>query len=408
MPLASGPGPGMVARESEPMMLHDKPTDHPKDLPEKVGVLLLNLGTPDATDYWSMRRYLKEFLSDRRVIEVNRALWWVILNGIILQTRPQKSGRGYDKIWDREANDSPLRVITRRQAEKLQARFADHPDVVVEFAMRYGNPSTKSVLEKMQKAGCQKILLVPLYPQYSATTTATANDKAFDALKAMRWQPAVRTAPAYFDDPAYIKALGDSIREGVAKLDFTPDLVITSYHGMPVEYLQRGDPYHCQCFKTTRLLREYLGWEKDRLMVTFQSRFGPTEWLQPYTDKTLEALDMAADRAFIMTNFVDFDSEYGHRRDVPGYAAALEQFDARLPELIARLRHDDLLVLTADHGNDPTWPGTDHTREQVPILVFSPALPMGEIGIRPTFADIGESIAAWLGLPPGRHGKSFL
>ena len=252
-------------------------------------MLLLNLGTPDGTDYWSVRRYLKEFLSDPRVIETNKLLWWPILNFIILSFRPQKSGHAYAQIWDKEKNESPLRVITREQTESLAERLGGD-GVMVEFAMRYGNPSTRSVLEKMQAAGCQKILLVPLYPQYSATTTATANDKAFEALRHMRWQPAVRTAPAYFEDPDYIAALGNSIRDGVAKLDFEPDLVITSYHGMPVEYLQRGDPYHCQCFKTTRLVREYLGWDKDRLMVTFQSRFGPTEWLQPYTDKTLEAL----------------------------------------------------------------------------------------------------------------------
>jgi protoporphyrin/coproporphyrin ferrochelatase len=265
------------------------PPDHPPVHQQKIGVLLLNLGTPDATDYWSVRRYLKEFLSDPRVIETNKLIWWPILNLVILSFRPQKSGHAYAQIWDKEKNESPLRVITREQTEALAQRLAGD-GVMVEFAMRYGNPSTQSVLEKMQKAGCQKILLVPLYPQYSATTTATANDKAFDALKTMRWQPAVRTAPAYFDDPAYIRALGDSIREGVEKLDFEPDLVITSYHGMPVEYLKRGDPYHCQCFKTTRLVRDYLGWEKERLMVTFQSRFGPAEWLQPYTDKTLEAL----------------------------------------------------------------------------------------------------------------------
>lgn len=265
------------------------PPNHPAVPTQKVGVLLLNLGTPDATDYWSVRRYLKEFLSDPRVIETNKFLWWPILNLVILSFRPQKSGHAYEQIWDKERNESPLRVITRAQTENLAQRLSGD-GVMVEYAMRYGNPSTQSVLEKMQKAGCQKILLVPLYPQYSATTTATANDKAFDALKTMRWQPAVRTAPAYFDDPAYIRALGDSIRDGVAKLDFEPDVVITSYHGMPVEYLQKGDPYHCQCFKTTRLVREYLGWEKDKLMVTFQSRFGPTEWLQPYTDKTLEAL----------------------------------------------------------------------------------------------------------------------
>jgi ferrochelatase len=266
------------------------PADHPFVQKPKIGVVLLNLGTPDATDYWSVRRYLKEFLSDPRVIETPKWLWWPILNLVILSFRPQKSGHAYAQIWDKDKNESPLRVITRAQTEALAARLAGHGDIVVDFAMRYGNPSTRSVLEKMQAAGCQKILLVPLYPQYSATTTATANDKAFDALRDMRWQPAVRTAPAYFDDAKYIESLGNSIRDGVAALDFEPDLVITSYHGMPVEYLERGDPYHCQCLKTTRLVREHLGWDKSRIMVTFQSRFGPTKWLEPYTDVTLEAL----------------------------------------------------------------------------------------------------------------------
>jgi len=271
-------------------MLHEKPTDHPAAPTDKIGVLLLNLGTPDATDYWSMRRYLKEFLSDRRVIEVNRALWWVILNGIILSVRPKKSGHGYDKIWDREANDSPLRVIGRRQAEKLAARLGKHPEVIVDFAMRYGNPSTEARLKALIEEGCRRILLVPLYPQYSAPTTATANDKAFDVLKSLRWQPAIRTAPAYFDDPVYIAALAKSIDEGVKALDFVPDLVITSYHGMPVSYLLAGDPYHCQCLKTTRLVREHLGWPEEKLMVSFQSRFGNEEWLKPYTAETLMAL----------------------------------------------------------------------------------------------------------------------
>ena len=266
------------------------PANHPPVQQPKIGVVLLNLGTPDATDYWSVRRYLKEFLSDPRVIETPKWLWWPLLNLVILSFRPQKSGHAYAQIWDKEKNESPLRVITRDQTEALAARLAGHDNIVVDFAMRYGNPSTQSVLEKMQKAGCQKILLVPLYPQYSATTTATANDKAFEALAEMRWQPAVRTAPAYFEDAKYIETLGNSIRDGVAALDFEPDLVITSYHGMPVEYLERGDPYHCQCFKTTRLVREYLGWEKSRIMVTFQSRFGPTKWLEPYTDVTLGAL----------------------------------------------------------------------------------------------------------------------
>jgi protoporphyrin/coproporphyrin ferrochelatase len=265
------------------------PPDHPFVKEPKIGVLLLNLGTPDGTDYWNVRRYLKEFLSDPRVIETNKLLWWPILNFVILSFRPQKSGHAYAQIWDKERNESPLRVITRDQAESLAQRLGGE-DIVVEYAMRYGNPSTEDVLRKMQQQGCQKILLVPLYPQYSATTTATANDKAFDALKKMRWQPAVRTAPAYFEDAKYIETLANSIRDGVAALDFEPDLVITSYHGMPVDYLKKGDPYHCQCYKTTRLVREYLDWPKEKLMVTFQSRFGPTEWLQPYTDKTLEAL----------------------------------------------------------------------------------------------------------------------
>ena len=265
------------------------PPDHPTVKSRKIGVLLLNLGTPDATDYWSVRRYLKEFLSDPRVIETPKWMWWPILNLAILSFRPQKAGANYARIWDKEKNESPLRVITRAQAEKLGAAMAGE-DVIVEYGMRYGNPSTQSAIEKLQAQGCDRILLFPLYPQYSATTTATANDKAFLALKDVRWQPAVRTVPAYFAEEIYIEALAKSIKEGVEALDFVPDLVITSYHGMPKEYLEKGDPYHCQCFKTTRLVREKLGWPEDRLMVTFQSRFGPTEWLQPYTDETLKSL----------------------------------------------------------------------------------------------------------------------
>lgn len=271
-------------------MTDNSPSGHPPVSPRKIGVLLLNLGTPDATDYWSVRRYLKEFLSDPRVIETNPLIWWPLLNGVILSVRPQKSGANYARIWDKAENDSPLRVITRRQTEKLAQRLADHQGIIVDFAMRYGNPSTQSRMEALRAAGCDRILLLPLYPQYSATTTATANDKAFTALAKMRWQPAVRTAPAYFDDPFYIETLARSIEDGVAALDFVPDLVITSYHGMPVSYLERGDPYYCQCHKTTRLVQERLGWPKEKLMVTFQSRFGPTKWLEPYTDQTLMAL----------------------------------------------------------------------------------------------------------------------
>lgn len=271
-------------------MSNPLPANHPSVKKPKIGVVLLNLGTPDATDYWSVRRYLGEFLSDPRVIETPKWLWWPILNLAILSFRPQKSGHAYAQIWDKERNESPLRVITRAQTEALAERLSGDEEIVVDFAMRYGNPSTKSVLEKLREQGCQKILLVPLYPQYSATTTATANDKAFDALRTMRWQPAIRTAPAYFEDAKYIETLGNSIRDGVAALDFEPDVVLTSYHGMPKEYLERGDPYYCQCQKTTRLVREYLGWDESKLMVTFQSRFGPTEWLQPYTDTTLASL----------------------------------------------------------------------------------------------------------------------
>lgn len=269
-------------------MAPELPPGHPPIRTPKVGVLLLNLGTPDATDYWSMRRFLSEFLSDQRVIETNPLFWQPLLQGVILSVRPQKSGANYKRIWDYQAGDSPLRVISRQQASKLQERLGG--EAMVEIGMRYGNPSTEAGIKALQDAGCQKILLAPLYPQYSATTTGTANDKAFDVLKTLRWQPAIRTLPPYFDTPAYIEALAKSIADGVAKLDFTPDVILTSYHGMPVEYLDKGDPYHCQCLKTTRLVREYLGWPEEKLKVTFQSRFGPSEWLQPYTDKTLEAL----------------------------------------------------------------------------------------------------------------------
>lgn len=266
----------------------EKPADHPRFPAPRIGVLLLNLGTPDGTSYWPMRRYLSEFLSDKRVIEANPLIWQPILQGVILSTRPQASGANYERIWDKEAGDSPLRVITQRQVDKLQVRLGE--GVLVDYGMRYGNPSTASRIEAMQKAGCQKILLAPLYPQYSATTTATANDKAFATLAQMRWQPAVRTLPAYFDTPAYIAALAKSIEQGVAALSFEPDVVLTSYHGMPQSYLERGDPYYCQCLKTTRLVNETLGWEPGKIRVTFQSRFGPTEWLKPYTADTIEEL----------------------------------------------------------------------------------------------------------------------
>ena len=266
------------------------PPSHPSVPSRRIGVLLVNLGTPDATDYWSMRRYLKEFLSDRRVIEENRLKWWLVLNLIILTFRPARKGRDYDKIWNRERNESFLKTITRSQSDKLGAALANDPRLLVDWAMRYGNPSIRSKLDAMQAAGCDRILLVPLYPQYAAATSATVCDKAFEALATMRWQPALRVAPAYYDEPVYIEALAASIEDNLAKLTFKPEVIIASFHGMPEEYLEKGDPYYCQCHKTARLLRERLKLDDKQLMLTFQSRFGPAEWLKPYTDVTVKSL----------------------------------------------------------------------------------------------------------------------
>lgn len=266
------------------------PSDHPPVRIGKVGVLLVNLGTPDGTDYAPMRRYLKEFLSDKRVIEWPRALWYPILYGIVLNTRPKKSGAAYAQIWNREKNESPLRTFTWAQGEKLAEALAGHPQVHVDWAMRYGQPSIEEVTKRMIAEGCDRIVMFPLYPQYSATTTATVNDRFFEVLQGLRWQPAIRTVPPYHDEPVYIEALARSIENHLATLYFEPEKVIASYHGIPQSYFAKGDPYHCHCHKTTRLLEQRLGWEKGRLMTCFQSRFGPEEWLQPYTDKTVEQL----------------------------------------------------------------------------------------------------------------------
>ena len=256
----------------------------------KIGVLLVNLGTPDGTDYWSVRRYLKEFLSDRRVIETNRALWWVILNFIVLTVRPPRSGAKYRSVWNEELDESPLRTITRAQCEKVASALAARSAVVVDWAMRYGNPSIASRIEALVAQGCERLLVFPLYPQYSASTTASVNDKAFDALRAMRYQPAVRTVPAYPDDPIYVAALAESIRSHLASLDWEPEAILASFHGLPKSYVDRGDPYRDQCALTTERMREALGPLGAKLKLTFQSRFGREEWLQPYTDKTVEAL----------------------------------------------------------------------------------------------------------------------
>ena len=266
------------------------PDGHPPVASGKVGVLLVNLGTPDATDKASMRRYLGEFLSDRRVIETPRAIWLPILYGIILNTRPGKVGKAYRTIWNAELDESYLRTYTRNQSDRLAKALAGHAEIEVDWAMRYGKPAIVETLSAMKQRGCERILVFPLYPQYSAATTATVNDKAFEALVKMRWQPALRTVPPYHDDPAYIEAVSSSIEAHIAGLGWQPEVVLASFHGLPKSYFEKGDPYHCHCMKTARLVRERLGWPEDRLMVTFQSRFGPQEWLQPYTDKTVEKL----------------------------------------------------------------------------------------------------------------------
>jgi ferrochelatase len=258
----------------------------------RVGVLLIALGTPDGTSYWPMRRYLNEFLSDRRVIEANRALWWFILNCIILVKRPVASGAKYRSIWNEERNESPLRTITRSQAEKVSEILGPR-GIKVDWAMRYGNPSIAARIDALMAENCDRLLAFPLYPQYSASTTATANDKVFDALKALRAQPALRTVPPYPRDPVYIAALADSIRTHLRTLDFAPEAILASFHGMPQDYIDKGDPYQSQCVATTEALREALGPLGEKVKLTFQSRFGRAEWLKPYTDKTVEALAQA-------------------------------------------------------------------------------------------------------------------
>jgi protoporphyrin/coproporphyrin ferrochelatase len=265
------------------------PPGHPPVPRGRTGVLLLNLGTPDGTDYASMRRYLKEFLSDRRVIETNPVLWWLILNGIILNVRPKKSGHAYEQIWNKELNESPLRTITRSQSDLL-AKGALGDKIVFDWAMRYGSPAAAEKIQALKNKGCERILLFPLYPQYSAATTATALDKCYDVLKTMRWQPAIRTVPPYYGHPAHIEALAQSLTAHLATLDWQPDLVVASFHGLPKEYFDKGDPYHCHCMKTARLLAERMKLPREKVMPVFQSRFGKAEWLQPYAQQTIEEL----------------------------------------------------------------------------------------------------------------------
>jgi protoporphyrin/coproporphyrin ferrochelatase len=268
-----------------------RPADHPQVSCGAVGVLIVNLGTPDATDAKSVRRYLREFLHDKRVIEQDTITWKFILNAIILPLRPGRKGLDYQKIWNNEKNESPLKTITHSQADKLTAALAPHGNrIVVDWAMRYGNPSMRSRLDALMSQGCDRILVVPLYPQYAAATSATVCDEAFRTLMKMRWQPALRVAPPYFDDPGYIDALATSLDAHLKTLPFTPEVIIASFHGIPQDYFDKGDPYYCHCAKTTRLLRERLRLDDSRLLMTFQSRFGRAEWLKPYTDATIKAL----------------------------------------------------------------------------------------------------------------------
>ena len=269
-----------------------RPDVHPPVRSGRVGVLLMNLGTPEGTGYWPMRRYLKEFLSDRRVIEVSRLIWWPVLNLIILTKRPGPKGRDYASVWNNERDEGPLKTITRSQAETLSTQIAANgtDKVVVDWSMRYGFPRTADRIQALLDQGCDRILAVPLYPQYAAATSATACDQVFAALSAMRWQPAIRIAPPWHDDPVYIDALVAKMKSDLARLAFEPEVILVSFHGVPKEYLLKGDPYHCHCVKTYRMMREAFGWPAERFRYSFQSRFGNAEWLKPYTDATVTDL----------------------------------------------------------------------------------------------------------------------
>ncbi len=278
----------MDSGESTSTKSHNRPADHPQVPEEKCAVLIVNLGTPDAATPAAVRRYLREFLSDRRIVDLPRALWLPILHGVILNVRPAATARNYAKIWRIESDESPLRYYTRAQAEALQARLG--ADVVVDWAMRYGTPSIRERMNALCAAGARRILVVPMYPQYSATTTASVMDAVGAALETMRWQPAIRTAPAYHDEAAYISALAAVARRRLAALDWAPERVVISFHGLPERYFLAGDPYHCHCAKTARLLRTEMGWADDFAPLAFQSKFGREKWLEPATEGVLKSL----------------------------------------------------------------------------------------------------------------------
>jgi ferrochelatase len=320
--------------------------------PERVGVLLVNLGTPDACDAGSVRVYLKEFLSDRRVIEDQGLLWQAILNGIILRVRPARKALDYRKIWNVEKNESPLKTITRSQAERLAADIADHEHVVVDWAMRYGNPSIRSRIDALAGQGCSRLLVVPLYPQYSAATSATVCDEVFRVLADMRAQPILRVSPPYYDDPDYIEALAVSVNAHLATLPWQPELIIASFHGMPQKYVDAGDPYFAQCVATTEALRKRLGLDASKLMLTFQSRFGNDPWLQPYTDKTVEQLaKKGVKRLAVVT---------------PGFAAdCLETLEEIAQENAEIFRHNGGELFSLIPCLNDSEPGMDVIRQLV-------------------------------------------
>lgn len=314
------------------------PPDHPPVEAGTIGVLLVNLGTPDAPTPAAVKRYLAEFLSDPRVVEIPQILWQPILRGIILTTRPKKSAHAYQQIWTDDG--SPLAVITRQQAEAMQGRLGD--GVTVDWAMRYGSPTIPARLEAMKRAGCERILLVPLYPQYCGATTATVVDKAAESLGAMRWQPALRTLPAYYDDPAYIGALASDLARQLDALDFAPELLLLSYHGMPERTLQLGDPYHCHCLKTSRLIEAALARPGLRICTTFQSRFGRAKWLEPATDAVLDQEAQAGTRRIAIA--------------APGFAAdcleTLEELGIRGREQFVEAGGEDFAALSCLNTSD--------------------------------------------------------
>ncbi|PQA88364.1 ferrochelatase [Hyphococcus luteus] len=299
------------------------PEGHPAIPAAKTGVLLVNLGTPDTPEAGAVRRYLREFLSDERIVDLPRAIWLPVLYGIILNVRPAATARNYAKIWRQESNESPLRYYTREQAEKLAASFEG---VNVDWAMRYGNPSIASRLDAMKADGCERILVIPLYPQYSATTTASVADAVFDAVKKMRWQPAIRMAPAFHDHPAYVEALAAVTRRHLETLDFAPERVILSYHGLPQRYFDLGDPYHCHCAKTSRLLRGKMGWTEEFAPLAFQSKFGREKWLEPATDETIKELGRQGVKklAVIMPGFMADCIETLEEIDIAGRETFME------------------------------------------------------------------------------------